>query len=230
LLGFTSVKRERESETMNALKRLGASAALGLAGLAVVAVGSTAAVENTELCKVKETKCSAENSYTPTLAATVHSKTSIPTETTFSMTGATTFQCGNSVFEGWNYTHSGGVLKGSSSFFAFAGCTEGWELDPDKLEGYATEIRATAFGNGAMSILGSPTLVAESATLKCLYSPTAKTLEFAITGGELGKMTANVKLEKKTGSSLGCASKATFTGTYEAFPFTGLGAPMFVTE
>jgi hypothetical protein len=215
---------------MKVLRRLTALAALALAGLAVVAVGSAAAVENTQLCKVKETKCSAENTFTPTLAAVVNSETKIPTETKFSMSGVATFQCGNSVFEGWNYAHSGSVLKGTSSYFAFATCTEGWTLNPDKHEGYATEIRALGAGNGVMSILGPPTLVAESATLKCLYLPIAKALDFLITGGEPAKMTANISLEKKIGSSLGCAGKATFTGTYEAFTFGHTSPTLFITE
>ena len=215
---------------MNTLRKLSASTALVLAGLAVVAVAPAAASLNTEMCKANEIKCSVENRYTPTLAAVVNSGTKIPTATKFSLSGGATFQCGGSVFEGWEYTHSGGALKGAKSFFAFNSCTEGWALNPDKHEGYATEIRAVGSGNGTMSILGSPTLIAESATLKCLYSPIAKALEFAITGGEPAKMTASINLEKKAGSSLACASKAILTGTYEAFTFGHASPTLFITE
>ncbi len=215
---------------MNALKKLSGSTALALAGLAVIAVGSAAAAENTEMCKVKETKCSAEHKYTPpNLAAVVGSKTTIPTEAKFSMPGVATFQCGSSVFEGWNYTHSAGVLKGTSSYLGFSSCTEGWTLNPDKHEGYATEIRAVGSGNGTMSILSSPTWIAESATLKCLYFSPTKAFEFSITGGEPAKMAAIISLEKRVSSSLGCASKATFTGTFEASPFGSI-SPLFITE
>jgi hypothetical protein len=215
---------------MNALKGLSASTALVLAGLAMIAAAPAAALQNTEICKVKEAKCSIENQYKPTLAAVVNSETKVPTEARFSMTGSTAFTCGRSVFEGYAYTHSEGALKGTNMFYNFTNCTEGWTLNPEKHEGYPTEIRAVSFGNGTMSILGSPMLIAEKAPLKCLYSSPTKSLNFTIAGGELAKMTANINLEKQIGSSAGCASKAVFTGTYEAYTFGLPHTPLFITE